>query len=371
MKALGIILAGGSSERMKILARKRAIAAMPIAGSYRSVDFALSNMSNSGINTVAVITQYSSRSLNGHLSSPSWWGFGRKQGGLFLLNPTITQENSSWYRGTADALIQNIDFLRERHEPYVIIAAGDGVYKIDFNKVLDAHMAKEAEITVVCRKVQEGDEISRFGVVEFDETGRINSWNEKTGDASGPYISCGIYVARRRHLLRVLEELRREEKYNLVQDYLMKNVDSRRIMAYVHEGYWKNIASVNDYFTCNMDFLAPELRRTFFYEFPKIMTRVDDNPPAKFNEDAKVKDSLLAAGSIVSGRVEHSVVFKKVFVGQNSSVKNCILLDDVYVDEGAVLENCIVEKRVKIEPGTVIRGREGEVRIVTENGEIY
>ena len=369
MKALGIILAGGTSERMKVLARKRAIAAMPIAGAYRSVDFALSNMSNSGINTVAVITQYSSRSLNAHLSSPSWWGFGRKQGGLFLLNPTITQENSNWYRGTADALIQNLEFLRERHEPYVIIAAGDGVYKIDFNKVLDAHMEKEAEFTVVCRRVQEGDETSRFGVVEFDESGRITSWREKSEQADGPYISCGIYVARRRHLIRVLEECRREEKFNLVPDVLMKGVDSRRIMAYEHEGYWKNIASVNDYFSCNMDFLDPQLRRSFFYEYPKIMTRVDDNPPAKFNEDAKVKDSLLAAGSIVSGRVEHSVVFKKVFVGANSVVKNCILLDDVYVDEGVMLENCIVEKRVKIEPGTIIRGRGKEPRIITESGE--
>ena len=150
MKAVGIILAGGGSDRMKGLTDIRAVAAMPVAGAYRAVDFALSNMANSRINTVAVITQYSSRSLNEHLNAPSWWGFGRKQGGLYLLNPTITPESTNWFRGTADALIQNLDFIKERHEPYVVIASGDGVYKLDYNKVLEFHIAKRADVTVVC-----------------------------------------------------------------------------------------------------------------------------------------------------------------------------------------------------------------------------
>ena len=131
MKAVGIILAGGNSNRMKDLTKKRAIAAMPVGGSFRCIDFALSNMSNSRIQTVAVLTQYNSRSLNEHLSSSKWWDFGRKQGGLYLFTPTVTSENSDWYRGTADAIYQNIDFLKRRHEPYVIICSGDCVYKMD------------------------------------------------------------------------------------------------------------------------------------------------------------------------------------------------------------------------------------------------
>ena len=137
MRAIGIVLAGGNSSRMDILANKRAVAAMPIAGSYRSIDFALSNMSNPHIQKVAVCTQFNARSLNQHLNSSKWWDFGRKQGGLFVLTPTMTTENNSWYRGTADAMYQNIDFLRESHEPYVIITSGDCVYKIDFNKMLE------------------------------------------------------------------------------------------------------------------------------------------------------------------------------------------------------------------------------------------
>ena len=162
MRAVGIILAGGNSEKMQELSYKRAIAAMPVAGSYRSIDFALSNMTNSGIQKVAVLTQYNSRSLNEHLSSSKWWDFGRKQGGLYVFTPTITVENDSWYRGTADAIAQNLDFLRQCHEPYVVIASGDGIYKLDYGRVLEYHIEKKADITIVCSSLPQGDDITRF-----------------------------------------------------------------------------------------------------------------------------------------------------------------------------------------------------------------
>ena len=157
MKAVGIILAGGNNKRMKELSNKRAIAAMPIAGTYRSIDFALSNMSNSHIQKVAVLTQYNTKSLNEHLSSSKWWDFGRKQGGLYVFTPTLTASNSSWYRGTADSLYQNIHFLKESHEPYVVLVSGDGIYKMDYNEVLDYHIEKRADITVVCKDMGEGE----------------------------------------------------------------------------------------------------------------------------------------------------------------------------------------------------------------------
>ena len=149
MRAIGIILAGGNNNKMKELSNKRAIAAMPVAGSFRSIDFALSNMSNSRIQKVAVLTQYNTVSLNEHLNSSKWWDFGRKQGGLFVFTPTITAESSNWYRGTADSLYQNMQFLKQSHEPYVVIASGDGVYKLDYNKVLQYHKEKNAAITEV------------------------------------------------------------------------------------------------------------------------------------------------------------------------------------------------------------------------------
>ena len=158
---------------MRELSQKRAICAMPVAGSYRSIDFTLSNMSNSHIQKVAVLTQYNSRSLNEHLSSSKWWDFGRKQGGLFVLTPTVTADNSNWYRGTADAIYQNLTFLKNSHEPYVVIASGDGIYKMDFNKLLEYHIEKKADITVVCKDMPADANLERFGTVKMNDDCRI------------------------------------------------------------------------------------------------------------------------------------------------------------------------------------------------------
>ena len=205
MRAIGIILAGGNNSRMRELSDKRAIAAMPVAGSYRSIDFALSNMANSHIQKVAVLTQYNARSLNEHLSSSKWWDFGRKQGGLFVFTPTITKDNSLWYQGTADAIYQNIDFLKQSHEPYVVIASGDCIYRMDYNKVLEYHIAKRADITVVCTTCEDQTEVERFGVVRMNDDGRIVEFEEKPIVSSYNTISTGIYVVRRRQLIELLE----------------------------------------------------------------------------------------------------------------------------------------------------------------------
>ena len=179
MRAVGIILAGGNSRKMRELTSKRAAAAMPIAGSYRAIDFTLSNMTNSHIQKVAVLTQYNARSLNEHLNSSKWWDFGRKQGGLYVFTPTITDDNGYWYRGTADAIYQNLDFLRKCHEPYVIITSGDAVYKMDYNKVLEYHIAKKADITVVCKELAPDEDATRFGTVKMNESCRIEEFEEK------------------------------------------------------------------------------------------------------------------------------------------------------------------------------------------------
>ena len=192
----GIILAGGNSNRMRELSQRRAVAALPVAGSFFSIDFALSNMECSRIQKVAVLTQYNSRSLNDHLSSSKWWNFGRKQGGLYQYTPSYTNENNSWYRGTADAMAQNLSFLKEAHEPYVVIASGDCVYKMDYNKVLEYHIDKGADITVVCKDMPEDFNVERYGTIETDEDGRITEFIEKPLVVKYNTISCGIYVIR-------------------------------------------------------------------------------------------------------------------------------------------------------------------------------
>ena len=221
MRAIGIILAGGNNNRMRELSNKRAIAAMPIGGSYRSIDFALSNMSNSHIQKVAVLTQYNSRSLNEHLSSSKWWDFGRKQGGLYVFTPTVTPDNGFWYQGTADAIYQNLSWLKNSHEPYVVIASGDGIYKMDYNKVLEYHIAKRADITVVCKDANDSD-VERFGMIRMNEDCRIEDFEEKPMVSSYHTISTGIYVLRRRQLIELIEKCAQENRHDFVKDILIR-----------------------------------------------------------------------------------------------------------------------------------------------------
>ena len=363
-------MAGGNNNRMGELSRKRAIPAMPVGGSFRCIDFVLSNMSNSHVQTVAVLTQYNSRSLNEHLSSSKWWDFGRKQGGLYLFTPTVTAENSDWYRGTADAMYQNIDFLKNRHEPYVIISSGDCVYKMDYNDLLEFHIAKKADITIACKDMPADADVSRFGVVRMNEDSRITDFEEKPLVAQSNTISTGVYIIRRRQLIELLEKSAEENRFDFVTDVLVRYRNVKRVYGYKLNSYWSNIASVDDYFRTNMDFLKPDVRKYFFREEPKIYSKVDDLPPAKYNPGANVKNSLVSSGCILNGTVENSVLFKKVYVGNNCIIRNSVILNDVYIGDNTVIENCIVESRDTIRANSYHKGENG-IKIVVEKNERY
>jgi glucose-1-phosphate adenylyltransferase len=371
MRAIGIVLAGGNSNRMRELSNKRAIAAMPVAGSYRSIDFALSNMSNSHVQKVAVLTQYNSRSLNEHLSSSKWWDFGRKQGGLFLFTPTITADNGFWYRGTADSIYQNLNFLKDSHEPYVVIVSGDGIYKLDYNKVLEYHIEKKADITVVTKRIDQDEDVSRFGVIKCDSDGRITDFDEKPFVASSNLISTGIYVIRRRHLIELIEKAASEERFDFVRDILVRYKDIKRIYSYEMEGYWSNIASVDSYYRTNMDFLKKDIRDYFFKQYPDVYSKVDDLPPAKYNPGAVMRNSLIASGCIINGTVENSILFKKVYVGNNCTIKNSIILNDVHIGDNTYIENCIVESKGTIRANSTHVGENGQIKIVIEKNDRY
>ncbi len=372
MRAIGVILAGGNSNRMGELSAKRAVAAMPVMGSYRAIDFSLSNMTNSRIQKVAVITQYNSRSLNEHLNSSKWWDFGRKQGGLYVFTPTITSTNSYWYQGTADALYQNISFLKDSHEPYVVVASGDGVYKLDYNKVLEEHIKKGADITVVVRKMDPSeDDISRFGIVKCNEEMQIVDFEEKPLVASSSTASIGVYVIRRRQLIELLEACAKEGRTDFVRDILIRYKGVKKIFAYKMDSYWRNIGTIDSYYRTNMDFLKKDIRDYFFREHPDVYSKVDDLPPAKYNGGAVVNNSLIASGCIVEGTVENSVLFKKVYVGNNCVIRNSIILNDVHIGDNSVIENCIVESRDTLRAGTVHKADPGQIKVVVEKNFRY
>lgn len=369
MRAIGIILAGGNNNKMKELSYKRAIAAMPMAGSYRAIDFALSNMSNSHIQKVAVLTQYNAKSLNEHLSSSKWWDFGRKQGGLYVFTPSITADNGFWYRGTADSIWQNISFLKNSHEPYVVIAAGDGVYKLDYNKVLEYHIQKKADITVVCKELPATEDITRFGFVKMNEDGRIVDFEEKPMMTESKTVSAGIYIIRRRLLIELIEKCAEEERFDFVNDILIRYKNLKKIYGYKMDSYWSNISTVESYYKTNMDFLKPQIRDYFFKQHPDIYSKVDDMPPAKYNPGSNIKNSLISSGCIINGQVENSILFKKAFIGNNCVIKNSIILNNVYIGDNTYIENCIVESRGTIRANTKHVGENGEVKIVVAQND--
>lgn len=370
MRAIGMILAGGNSRRIKELTKSRAVAALPIAGNFRSIDFALSSMTNSHVQKVAVFTQYNARSLTEHLSSSKWWDFGRKQGGLTIFTPSITDDNNLWFRGTADAMYQNLSFLKNSHEPYVIIASGDGIYKIDYARVLEYHIAKKADITVVVKELPEGFRAERYGCVKMDDHNRIVDFEEKPIIANTHTVSCGIYVLRRRQLIEFIEKCAEEDRHDFVSDILVRYRDVKSVYGYPLDSYWSNIASLEDYYRTNMDFLKYEVRVFFMREYPVVYTKADDLPPAKYNRGSNIKNSLVASGSIVNGTVEDSILFKKVFVGSNCCIRNSIILNDVYIADNSHIENCIVESHSTLKAGYYHKA-EGGIDVVSEKGDRY
>ena len=259
--------------------------------------------------------------------------------------------------------------MKRCHEPYVIITSGDGVYKIDYNKILDYHIEKKADITVVVKDMDKTEDVSRYGVIKMNEDSRIVEFEEKPMVAQSNTISTGIYIIRRRQLIDLLERCAQESRSDFVTDILIRYKNLKRMYGYKLDGYWNNISTVDSYYRTNMDFLKPEVRK-YFRDEPKIYSKVDDLPPAKYNVGSEVRNSLVSSGCIINSKVENSVLFKKVFVGKNCVIKNSIILNDVYIGDNTHIENCIVESRDTLRANTYFSGGDG-IKVVYEHNERY
>jgi len=212
--------------------------------------------------------------------------------------------------------------------------------------------------------------VERFGTIRMDEERRIKEFEEKPLQARTNTISCGIYVIRRRQLIEMIEKCAEEDRYDFVRDILIRYKDIKGIYGYKIKNYWRNIASADDYFRTNMDFLKPEVRDYFFRQYPDIYSKVDDLPPAKYNVGAHIKNSLISSGCIVNGTVENSIIFKKSYIGNNCFIRNSIILNDVYIGDNTHIENCIVESRDTIRANSYFVG-EGGIKIVVERNDRY
>jgi glucose-1-phosphate adenylyltransferase len=369
-----MILAGGQGERLYPLTKDRAKPAVPFGGSYRIIDFALSNCINSGMRRILVMTQYKSFSLQRHIKA-GWDIFNPVMGEYVDVIPPQQRNVKRWYQGTADAIFQNIYMLEQERPRHVVILGGDHIYKMDYAKMLDFHLRNNADLTMSCTSVSR-DEAKRLGVAGTDENGRVTQFVEKPkepptipGQPNTSYASMGVYIFSTDVLVRrVIEDVKQDTEHDFGKNIIPKMVkNGDRVFAYPfvdenkkEEVYWRDIGTLASYYEANMDLVnVSPLFNLYDDEWP-IHRRHQPGPPAKtvFNQEGRVgmaTDSLLATGVIISGaKVERSIVGPRSFIHSWSQVSNSILFDDVEIGRHCRLQNCIVDKHVKIPAGTVI-----------------
>ncbi|MDK2945392.1 glucose-1-phosphate adenylyltransferase subunit GlgD [Geotoga petraea] len=369
MKVLGLILSGSSHDNLDKLTIKRTSSAVPVFGKYRAIDFTLSNMVNSGISKVGILTQYNPRSLMDHVGSGKEWNLDRKRGGIFILQPFMTDKNMNmYYKGTADAIYQNMTLLKRSDEDFVLIGSGDHIYNIDFREVYKNHIRNGADITLLT-KSSEGYNLKDYGQIEVDENNRVKNIYEKQSDKITDKIFLGIYFINKSLLMELLYSHVPNGSNNLLLDIIIPNLNSLRVFSYEHKGYWRNIKkSVKEYYDTNQDILKKDIRNELFYT-RKIYTKLKDAAPPKINITAKVKNSFIADGSIINGTVKNSILSRGVIVRAGAVVENCIILQDSIIEEGSQIKNMIIDKNVVIREGKNIQGSNKNL-ITVEKGTV-
>ena len=350
MRTLAMILAGGKGTRLSVLANKRAKPAVPFAGKYRIIDFPLSNCTNSGITTVGVVTQYRPRSLQDHIRNGAPWDLDRMNGGVWLLQPYLGRMDSDWYDGTADAIYQNLDFIRNQRPDYVLILSGDHVYKMDYSRMIQFHQEHRADVTVATLKVSL-DEASRFGIVQTDADFRVNTFEEKPKQPKGTLASMGIYVFNYDTLFKVLKEDAADtgSSKDFGKDIFPKMItDNFRVFAYPYGEYWVDVGTIQSYWEAHMDLLQDSPPLDLLDREWIIHTRSEERPPVNIRTGATVNHSLITDGCTIEGTVEYSVLSPGVRVARGAVVKQSIILPDTVIEAGAVIDKCIVDKNVVV-----------------------
>jgi glucose-1-phosphate adenylyltransferase len=347
---VALILAGGQGDRLSVLSEERAKPAVIFGGRYRIIDFALSNIVNSGITRVGVLTQYRPRSLNDHIGIGRPWDLDRQGGGVTLLQPYLGRESSDWYRGTADAVFQNLYFLEETRAEIVLILAGDHVYKMNYDELISYHLAKGADVTVPLYRVPT-EEAHRYGVLTVDDDDRIIEFDEKPDHPKSNLISMGIYVFNRRALMEALSaDSQQDTTHDFGRDVVPSMVDdaSWRVYGYHFDDYWRDVGTIESYYDGNMDLLEDLPQLNMYDPDSRIRSRVTGYPPAKIGHRAYLSRSLIDLGCIINGHVEHTVLSPGVYVEEGAVVRDSIIMDDCHIEAGAIVERAIVDKETTI-----------------------
>ena len=370
-KCLAMILAGGQGSRLGALTKNIAKPAVPFGGKYRIIDFPLSNCANSGIDKVGVLTQYRPLELHTYLGTGNAWDLDKSTGGVFILPPYARDKGADWYKGTADAIYQNLNFIDMMDPEYVLILSGDHIYTMDYAKMLDVHRANKADATIGVFEVP-WDEAPRFGIMNTDSVdGRIIEFEEKPAKPKSNLASMGIYIFNREFLSRYL--IADADDENSSHDF-GKNIipamlkDNARMYSYAFEGYWKDVGTIESLWQANMDLLADEPPFSFNSSWT-IYSSNPSLPPHYIGNEARVHNSMLNEGSMIFGEVDHSVLFSGVKIGKGAKVTNSVIMPFTKVEENAVIDHAIVAQNCVISAGAVVTGEPGAIAVVPE-GEV-
>jgi glucose-1-phosphate adenylyltransferase len=351
-RVLAVVLAGGEGERLSILSALRAKPAVPFAGKYRIIDFTLSNCVNSEIDDVVVLTQYNPRSLNDHIGAGRPWDLDRSHaGGIRLMQPYIARGRASeWYRGTADAVLQNLNVINEWPGDTVVVLAGDHIYKMDYQPFVQAHRRHRADVTVAVKRVPIG-EAHRFGILALGEDDEVVEWQEKPKQPKSDLASLGIYVFSKRALLTWLDDDRPDFGANVIPAMLD---GSARVFGYRFDGYWQDVGTVESYWQTQMDLLEEHPALDLYDKDWVIHTRSEERAPARIGPTASVHRSLISHGCLIAGTVERSVLSPGVRVDPGAVVRDSIVMFDSVIRAGAVVDRAILDKEVQVGPNAIV-----------------
>ena len=348
---LTLILAGGEGERLSILSQVRAKPGVPFGGKYRIIDFALSNAVNSGLTDVGILTQYAPRSLIDHIGVGRPWDLDRSRGGVALLQPFIGRGRTrEWYSGTADAVLQNLDYIQDRSPELVLVLAGDHVYKMDYRPFIELHREKGAEATCAVRTVPIED-AHRFGILDVDGNGRVTAFVEKPSRPPSNLVSMGVYVFS----WPALRDLLAADRPDFGRHVLPRMVEEgRRVFAYEFGGYWQDVGTIESYWRTSLDLLGDDPGIELNDLGWLIYTKSEERPPARIGPDARVSRSMVSHGCVIDGRVERSVLSPGVRIGPGAVVRDSIVMFDAVVGAGATLDRAIVDKEARVGGGATV-----------------
>lgn len=360
---IALILAGGKGSRLGKLTQDIAKPAVPFGGKYRIIDFPLSNCSNSGINTVGVMTQYEPFTLNEHIGGGESWGLDIKDGGASILQPYTSNEGEKWFKGTANSVFQNISFIDLKHPKYVLILSGDHIYKMDYRMMLETHKKNNADCTIAVIPVPL-EEASRFGIMNTNNDGQIIEFEEKPAKPKSNLASMGIYIftwEKLREYLRKAPDALGDFGKDVIPTYLR---NGERLYAYKYEGYWKDVGTINSLWEANMEFLDPNHPlKIRDYEW-QIFSKNVVSPPLFIHHNAKVNNSIITDGAIIRGDILHSVISGDVYVGENSIIKDSVIMAGTKIGSGAFVEYAIIGENASVADNAKIRGTPDNILVI-------